>query len=225
MKSIAAFILALATNIGCLTVAFAQPAPIAGKDYTLLQTPQPALPGKIEVIEFFGYWCPHCNRFQNTWEAWKAKQSKDVVIRQIPVDFNDARLVPYSRIYYALEAIGKLEARSRKGTPMHARLFDAIHGADRLSLPRDPAQQERVIADFMAGEGIDRKAFLDAYTAFGVNANARRANQLAKQYGVEGVPTVVVQGKYVVSPDEGGGYVSTLRTLDDLVRQVRGGKL
>lgn len=161
MKSIAAFILALAANIGCLTVAFAQPAPIAGKDYTLLQTPQPVPSGQIEVIEFFGYWCPHCNRFQNTWESWKAKQGKDVVIRQIPVDFTDARLAPYSRIYYALEAIGKLEARSRKGTPMHARMFDAIHGADRLSLPRDPAQQERVIADFMAGghrpEGVPRR--------------------------------------------------------------------
>ena len=129
MKSIAAFILALAANIGCLTVAFAQPAPIAGKDYTLLQTPQPVPSGQIEVIEFFGYWCPHCNRFQNTWESWKAKQGKDVVIRQIPVDFTDARLAPYSRIYDALEAIGKLEARSRKGTPMHARMFDAIHGA------------------------------------------------------------------------------------------------
>lgn len=58
MKSIAAFILALAANIGCLTVAFAQPAPIAGKDYTLLQTPQPVPSGQIEVIEFFGYWCP-----------------------------------------------------------------------------------------------------------------------------------------------------------------------
>lgn len=226
MKKLAALLIALATGAGLLMTAPAQAQPVAGTDYKVLQPAQPVPAGKIEVTEFFGYWCPHCNHFENTWEAWGAKQGKDVVIKHVPVAFNnDARLVPYSRIYYALESMGKLNAKSSKGMRMHARIFDAIHGADHLNVGRDKDQQERIIGDFIAKEGIDRKAFMDVYNSFGVNSNVMRANQLTEQYRIEGVPTVVVQGKYVVSPDEAGGYVNTMKTLDYLVQQIRAGKM
>ncbi len=228
MKKLAALLIALATGAGLLMTApvQAQTAPVAGTDYKVLQSAQPVPAGKIEVTEFFGYWCPHCNHFENTWETWGAKQGKDVVIKHVPVAFqNDARLVPYSRIYYTLEALGKLNAKSSKGISMHARIFDAIHGPDRLNVGRDKAQQEQIIGDFVAKEGLDRKAFMDTYNSFAVNSNVMRANQLTEQYRIDGVPTVVVQGKYVISPDEAGGYVKTVKTLDYLVQQVRAGKM
>ncbi|CAJ0738471.1 thiol:disulfide interchange protein DsbA/DsbL [Ralstonia mannitolilytica] len=226
MNKIAAFLIALATGAGLLMTAPAQAQPVAGKDYQVLQPAQPVPAGKIEVTEFFGYWCPHCNHFENTWEAWSAKQGKDVVIKHVPVAFNnDARLVPYSRIYYALEAMGKLQAKSSKGMSMHARVFDAIHGADRLNIRGAKDEQDKTVSDFAAKEGLDRKAFMDAYNSFSVSSNVSRANQLTEQYRIQGVPTVVVQGKYVVSPDEAGGYVKTVQTLDYLVQQIRAGKM
>lgn len=227
MGKIASFLFAIIGGVGLLAAPSARPAPAAGKDYSMLQTPQPVpvAGGKVEVVEFFGYWCPHCNQFESTWESWVARQSKDVLIRRVPVDFGDPRLVPYSRIYYALEAVGKLDTKSSKGTPMHSRMFDAIHGTDRFVLPRDAGQQQVRVADFMAKEGIDRTSFLNAYNSFGVNSNVMRASLQAKQYGVEGVPTLVVQGKYVVSPDEAGGYLRTLQTLNFLVQQIRAGSM
>ncbi|MNT48072.1 Thiol:disulfide interchange protein DsbA precursor [compost metagenome] len=81
------------------------------------------------------------------------------------------------------------------------------------------------IADFMAKNGVDRKAFLDAYNSFTVTTNSQRANKIADAYKIDGVPTVVVQGKYVTSPSIAGNKTSAVQTMDYLVDQVRGKKL
>jgi thiol:disulfide interchange protein DsbA len=211
MKKLAALIATFAAVGGLLMTAPAQATPTEGKEYQVLKAPQPVPAGKIEVTEFFWYGCPHCFDFEPELEAWVKKQGKDVVFKRVPVAFRDD-LLPHTKIFYALESIGKLDA-------MHTKVFNAIH-VDRKRM-LDPNE----IADFMAKNGIDRKAFLDAYNSFSVTTNAQRANKIADAYKVDGVPTVVVQGKYVTSPSVAGTKASAIQTMDYLVTQVRDKKL
>jgi thiol:disulfide interchange protein DsbA len=102
---------------------------------------------------------------------------------------------------------------------MHSKVFSAMH-VDRKRM-LDPNE----IADFMAKNGIDRKAFLDAYNSFSVTTNSQRANKIADAYKVDGVPTMVVQGKYVTSPSIAGTKGAAIQTLDYLVGQVRDKKM
>ncbi|CAG9184274.1 Thiol:disulfide interchange protein DsbA [Cupriavidus laharis] len=211
MKKLAALIATFAAVGSLLMTAPAQAAPAEGKEYQVLKAPQPVPAGKIEVTEFFWYGCPHCFDFEPELEAWVKKQGKDVVFKRVPVAFRDD-LLPHTKIFYALEAIGKLDA-------MHGKVFNAIH-VDRKRM-LDPNE----IADFMARNGIDRKAFLDAYNSFSVTTNAQRANKIADAYKIDGVPTVVVQGKYVTSPSIAGTKASAIQAMDYLVTQVRDKKL
>ena len=211
MKKLAALIATFAAVGGLLMTAPAQAAPTEGKEYQVLKAPQPVPAGKIEVTEFFWYGCPHCFDFEPDLEAWVKKQGKDVVFKRVPVAFRDD-LLPHTKIFYALESIGKLDA-------MHTKVFNAIH-VDRKRM-LDPNE----IADFMAKNGIDRKAVLDAYNSFSVTTNAQRANKIADAYKVDGVPTVVVQGKYETSPSIAGTKASAIQAMDFLVTQVRDKKL
>ncbi|KDP89402.1 thiol:disulfide interchange protein DsbA/DsbL [Cupriavidus basilensis] len=212
MKKLATLFATLVAVTGFLMTAPAQAAtPTSGKEYQVLKAPQPVAPGKIEVTEFFWYGCPHCFDFEPELEAWVSKQGKDVVFKRVPVAFRDD-LLPHTKIFYALESLGKLDA-------MHSKVFSAMH-VDRKRM-LDPNE----IADFMAKNGIDRKAFLDAYNSFSVTTNSQRANKIADAYKVDGVPTMVVQGKYVTSPSIAGTKGAAIQTLDYLVGQVRDKKM
>ncbi|MBY4896739.1 thiol:disulfide interchange protein DsbA/DsbL [Cupriavidus sp. AU9028] len=211
MKTFAALFAALATVAGFLMSAPAHAAPTEGKEYQVLRAPQPVTPGKIEVTEFFWYGCPHCYDFEPDLEAWVRKQGKDVVFKRVPVAFRDD-LLPHTRIYYALESMGKLDA-------MHTKVFNAIHSERKRLL--DPNE----IADLMAKNGVDRKAFLDAYNSFSVSTSTTRANKIADAYKIDGVPTIVIQGKYVTSPSIAGSKGGAVQTMDYLVDQIRARKL
>ncbi|MDF3833504.1 thiol:disulfide interchange protein DsbA/DsbL [Cupriavidus basilensis] len=212
MKKLATLFATLVAVTGFLMTAPAQAAaPTAGKEYQVLRAPQPVTPGKIEVTEFFWYGCPHCFDFEPELEAWVSKQGKDVVFKRVPVAFRDD-LLPHTKIFYALEAVGKLDA-------MHAKVFNAIH-VDRKRM-LDPNE----IADFMAKNGIDRKAFLDAYNSFSVTTSSQRANKIADAYKIDGVPTIVVQGKYETSPSIAGTKGAAIQAMDYLVGQVRDKKM
>ncbi|SOZ34355.1 thiol:disulfide interchange protein DsbA/DsbL [Cupriavidus neocaledonicus] len=211
MKKLAALFAMFAAVGGLLMSAPSHAAPTEGKEYQVLKTPQPVAAGKIEVTEFFWYGCPHCYDFEPDLEAWVKKQGGNVVFKRVPVAFRDD-LLPHTKIFYALEAIGKLDA-------MHNKVFSAIH-VDRKRLT-DPNE----IADFMAKNGVDRKAFLDAYNSFTVTTNSQRANKIADAYKIDGVPTVVVQGKYVTSPSIAGNKQGAVQTMDYLVEQIKAKKM
>lgn len=211
MKTFAALFATLAAVAGFLMQSPAQAAPAEGKEYQVLKAAQPVTPGKIEVTEFFWYGCPHCYDFEPDLEAWVKKQGKDVVFKRVPVAFRDD-LLPHTRIYYALESLGKVDA-------LHGKVFAAIHSERKRLL--DPNE----IADLMAKNGIDRKAFLDAYNSFSVSTNTQRANKIADAYKIDGVPTIVIQGKYVTSPSIAGSKGAAVQTMDYLVTQVRDKKL
>jgi thiol:disulfide interchange protein DsbA len=212
MKKLAALLATLAAVSGLLMNAPAQAAPTAGKEYQVLQAPQTVPAGKIEVIEFFWYGCPHCFDFEPDLEAWVARQGKDVVFKRVPVAFRED-LLPHTKIFYTLEALGKGD------TAMQTKVFNALHVERKRMLDTNE------IADFMAKNGIDRKAWLDAYNSFSVTTNAQRANKTADAYKVDGVPTVVVQGKYVTSPSVAGTKAAAIQTMDYLVTGVREKKL
>nr|WP_315593417.1 thiol:disulfide interchange protein DsbA/DsbL [uncultured Cupriavidus sp.] len=212
MKKIAALIATAAAVSGLLMSApAAMAAPTEGKDYTVLKAPQPVPAGKIEVTEFFWYGCPHCYDFEPELEAWVKKQGKDVVFKRVPVAFRED-LLPHTKIFYALETLGKLDA-------MHTKVFDAIHKQRKRMVDTNE------IADFMAANGIDRKQWLDTYNSFSVTTNSQRANKIADAYKIDGVPTVVVQGKYETSPSIAGTKGGAIQAMDFLVEGVRGKKL
>ncbi|CAG9175809.1 thiol:disulfide interchange protein DsbA/DsbL [Cupriavidus pampae] len=212
MKKLAALFATIAAVSGLLMTAPAvQAAPTEGKDYQVLKAPQPVPAGKIEVTEFFWYGCPHCYDFEPELEAWVHKQGKDVVFKRVPVAFRED-LLAHTKIFYTLEALGKLEA-------LHGKVFEAIHKDRKRMLSTDE------IADFMAKNGIDRKQWVDTFNSFSVTTNAQRANKIADAYKIDGVPTVVVQGKYVTSPSIAGTKGAAIQAMDFLVTGVRDKKL
>ena len=167
-------------------------------------------PGKIEVIEFFWYSCPHCNAFEPQFKQWIEHQSKDVVIKRVPVRFRDD-FEPQQRMYYVLEALGKLE-------PLHGRLFQAIHGE---RLPLNGVEQ---LARWAEKNGIAAKDFNQAYNSFSVVSKAKRATQLQQAFKVQGVPALGVAGRFYTDGSLAGNMSRVLQLVDWLVAQERARK-
>ncbi len=182
-----------------------------GKDYVRLSKPvaTEAPAGKVEVIEFFWYSCPHCNTFEPTFEAWKKSAPQDLVIRRVPVAFN-ASFVPQQKLYYALESMGKLPE-------LHAKVFRAVH-VERLPLNKD-----ELIFEWIAKQGVDAAKFKETYNSFTVSNQARRATQLQGDYQVEGVPSMGVAGRYYTDGTMAGNMDNVLRVVEYLAGQARKG--
>jgi thiol:disulfide interchange protein DsbA len=197
--------------MGALNPAHA--APVADKDYTKLAAPQPVdvAAGKVEVIEFFWYGCPHCNEFEPYLEAWAKKQGPDVVFKRVPVAFRDD-FIPHSKMYHALDALGVAE----KVTPA---VFNEIHVKKNYLLT--PQAQ----ADFLATQGVDKKKYLDAYNSFSTQSAVQRDTKLMQDYKIDGVPTLAVQGKYETGPAATNSLPGTIQVLDFLVQQIRDKKM
>lgn len=170
-----------------LTAAASSAAPQVGVDYRMLNTPQQTDSGKkIEVVEFFGYFCPHCDAFEPLLSDWVKKQGNQIVFKRVPIAFG-SEMIPQQRLYYALEAMGKTEE-------LHKKVFSAIH------VERKPLMKDDAIVDFIVKQGIDKQKFLDTFNSFGVQTMARRASQLQEAYKIDGVPTVAIDGRYMTSP-------------------------
>jgi thiol:disulfide interchange protein DsbA len=174
-----------------------------------LSQPLPsATGGKIEVVEFFWYGCPHCNEFEPMLDAWARKLPADVQFRRVPVAFREEPFGAHQRIFYALEAMGQVEA-------MHRKVFYAIHN-DRARLDK-PAD----ISAFMAKNGLDGAKFLDIYNSFSVQTKARQAKQLSESYKIDGVPALGIQGRYYTSGSLAGSNDKALAVADFLIQQTR----
>ena len=208
-RDFTATLLVATASVGPVTLSQAQGNPAEGKQYVRLSQPLPAAGGgKIEVIEFFWYGCPHCNDFEPMLDAWAKKLPADVLFRRVPVAFRDEPFGSHQRIYYALEAMNQVDA-------MHRKVFYAIHNdRQRLDKPAD-------IADFMAKNGLDGAKFLDVFNSFSVQTKARQAKQLAESYKIDGVPALGVQGRYYTSGTLAGSTEKALQVTDFLVQQIR----
>lgn len=168
--------------------AFASPTdPKNGAEYTTLSAPQPVPAGKkVEVIEFFMYHCPACNAIEPMLNQWIKKQGDNIVLRRVHLPYSGPA-DPEAHLYLTLEAMGKLDE-------MHDKVFHAVH-VERKRLNKDEA-----IIDWASKNGIDRDKFLETWNSFGVVTKLRRLNQVVASYKVDSTPTIVIDGKYLVSP-------------------------
>ena len=190
---------------------WAQPAtPDEGIDYrTLRETVPTSSPGKIEVLEFFWYACPHCYHLEPHLAKWKASLSADVTFRRVHVAF---RGDTHQKIFYTLEAMGRAEA-------LNAKVFDEIHQRNNLLAGLPDA------AEWARKQGLDVAKFEAAWNSFGVQTQQKRANALVAGYRVDGVPTFGINGRYVTSPAMvGGSHVRALQVVDFLIAQERKAK-
>lgn len=201
-----------ALALGLPGLASAQRRPEDGRDYRRLEklAPVEAPAGRIEVVEFFWYSCPHCNAFEPRLNAWASKLPADVVLRRVPVAFRDD-FVPQQRLYYTLEALGKVGE-------LHTKVFNAIHDE------RKPTAREEQILEFAQANGLDRAKFQEMYNSFAISTKARRARQLQDQYEVDGVPALGVAGRFYTDATLAGGMDNALRVVDYLVAETRKSK-
>jgi protein dithiol oxidoreductase (disulfide-forming) len=177
--------LAGVASLGAASTSSAQTlAPVEGVNFVRLEQPLPvALPGKIEVIEFFWYECPHCNDFEPALEAWSKELPADVVLHRVPVWFREEPFTAQQKLYYALDSLGLVPTMQR-------RVFYAIHNDHvRLRTPED-------ISAFVLKNGIDPLKFMPAYNSFSVQTQAQRARQIAAAYKIDAVPAMGVQGRF-----------------------------
>ena len=184
--------------------------PAEGTDYYVLDKPVAvdAPPGKIEVVEFFWYKCPHCNAFEPALEAWSKKLPKDVMLRRVPIAFQDS-FAPLQRLFYSIEAMG-LTAK------LHAKVFNAIH-IERLNLEKGDA-----IIEWVAQQGVDKAKFVEQFGSFSINSKATKATQLQNAYRVEGVPALGVAGRFYTDGQIAKSMDRALLVVDALVADLRG---
>ena len=183
----------------------------AGKQYVELSSAVPvAVPGKIEVVELFWYGCPHCYAFEPVINPWVEKLPKDVNFKRIPAMFGgpwDA----HGQLFLTLEAMG-VEHK------VHNAVFNAIQKeGKRLTKPEE-------MADFVATQGVDKDKFLATFNSFAIQGQIKQAKELAQKYGVQGVPTMIVNGKYRFDLGTTGGPENTLNVADQLIAKERAAK-
>ncbi len=189
--------------------AWAQQAFRAGKDFLSLDRPVPSDvgAGKVELIEFFWYSCPHCNAFEPTFAQWVKNAPKDVVVRRVPVAFRDD-FAPQQRLYYTLEAMGLLDT-------VHAKVFHAVH-VERL-----PLNTDALIQSWVEKQGVEGKKFAETARSFGVASKVKRAVQLQNEFRVEGVPSLGIAGRYYTDGSLAGSMERALKVAEYLLAQAR----
>ena len=186
--------------------------PVEGKDYLSLdkRVPTDVGAGKIEVIEFFWYSCPHCHAFEPQFAAWVKAAPKDVVVQRVPVRFRDD-FEAQQRAYYVFESLNMLDA-------MHGKLFHAIH------VERQQLNNAQALAAWANKNGLPEKKFLDTFNSFGVATKARRATQLQDAFKVQGVPALGIAGRFYTDGGLAQSMDRALQVADYLIGEVRRGR-
>ncbi len=192
-------------------------APQAGAEYQVLKRPQPVDGGKkIEITEFFGYFCPHCYALEPLMAEWVKKQGDNISFKRVHVNFHD--LVTQQKLYFTLEAMGKADE-------YHMKAFNAFH------VDRNRLQTDAEVMEFVTKSGLDKQKFSDIYGSFSMSGKLNRAAQLASAYQIDGVPSIAIDGRYVTSPVMSVASMSrvtedmqnraVLQVLDYLVAKVQ----
>ncbi len=181
-----------------------------GKDYKLLNPPQPVSTRKIEVLEFFFYGCSHCFHLHPLLAAWEKNMPKDVELIYVPTIFRD-NWEPMARTFYALESLGQLH-----------QLHDALYKA--WNVDNDVLGDEAKILGFVAPRGVDRAKFSAAYNSFSMQSKVVRAKQMIRSYGITGTPTLVVDGKYLITGLQPADSIRVLNEVIEMARKERSAK-
>ena len=205
---------ALLVTLFISTAAFGQSGLVEGRDYRLINPPQPATGNQVEVLEFFSYACPHCYEFEPLLNSWLASKPKGVDFKYVPTVYNN-RMIPQAKLFYTLEEMGLL-------SKLHDKVFEAIHRQGKKLGDRDE------ILAWAATQSVDSDKFKSVFDSFSVANAAQRAYQLTRAYRIPGTPYLVVNGKYLTGPGmtlraDGQGvdpqrFVAVLNSLIDMSR-------
>ena len=181
-----------------------------GIEYTVLANPQPTETGdKIEVLEVFMYSCPHCFHLEPTLAKWRETQPANVAFRRMPAVFGTKPDLQ-AQAFYAAELLGAEEKFTLA-------MFDAIH------VKKQKISDENLVVAIAEGAGLDGAEFRKALNSFDVNMKVNRARNVTKNYGIDGVPAVVVNGKYRTSPAQTGSREGLVKVIDQLIARETGG--
>lgn len=181
----------------------------AGVHYTPIV---PALPtnvpaGKVEVAEFFWYGCSHCYALEPFLQSWNKNKPEYVQFVRIPIMWGPVHRA-HARLFYTLQALGRED--------LHQKVFDTIHQNRDMLVANDEQKTEEMHVAFATKNGIGADEFRKAYKSFSVNSNLSRAEELTKRYRVEGVPLLIVNGKYSTDVGKAGNHGNLLALLNDL---------
>jgi thiol:disulfide interchange protein DsbA len=184
--------------------------PVEGTNFVKLsqRAPVSAPEGKVEVVEFFWYGCPHCAHFEPYLAAWVAKLPADVAFRRVPVAFRENPFAIHQKLYYALEGLGLIPSQ-------HAKVFNATQ---EQHLKLDTLES---ITEYVVKQGIDKDKFMAMFNSFGMQNKTKSARALAEAYKIDGVPTIGINGSYFTSISLNGTPEKTLATTDFLIAQSR----
>lgn len=186
----------------------AGPDAFEGHDYARVKNPQPVATGnRIEVLEFFWYRCPHCFQLEPALNTWLKTLPKDAQVRRVPAVFRPDWL-PGAKLYYTLEQMNLLGR-------LHDKVFDAYH-VENINL-NDP----KVLGDWIAKQGVNRKQFESLYNSFSTQSKATQGAQLATAYAINGVPAFIIDGKYATSVSMTGSQQRLFEVLDQLIVKAR----
>ncbi|MCU7812486.1 MAG: thiol:disulfide interchange protein DsbA/DsbL [Candidatus Thiodiazotropha sp. (ex Notomyrtea botanica)] len=162
--------------------------------------------GKVEVVEFFWYGCPHCYSMEPALEAWLKNKPENVVFKRVPSPLNASWTV-HAQFYYAAEAMGVTNQ-------LHVPLFEAMHVKKRKLFDKNS------LIDFAVEHGVDRQKFSDAWNSFGVYVKVQQARKLGQRYGLDGVPAIGIDGKYKTSGSLAGTYSRMFEIVSQLVAEA-----
>jgi len=186
----------------------AQSLPQLSRDYVRLDPPIPvANKDKIEVIEFFYYGCPICYELQPVMSRWLFKAPDFIAVRRVPV-LSTENWENFAKLFYSLEIIGELPR-------LHWPIYDNFH-FDGIKL-----NEEAVMTDWVSRNGVNRQKFVDTYRSPEVMAKVKTAREMMNTYDIKGVPTVVIDGKFVTSARMAGGTAEMMKVVEQLVALAR----
>jgi len=169
-------------------------------------------PAKIEVLEIFWYGCPHCYHMEPELNVWVKKLPADVVFKRMP-GLPNASWAPMAKTFYAMETLGVFEK-------LHEPLFEAIHKSKTLN----PADEKAAIAWVTQKSGLDKTKVELAFKSFSINTSLNRAAQTFRASGATGVPSLIIDGKFITSSTMAGGNEQALKVADYIIGNVRADK-
>ena len=166
-------------------------------------------PTKIEVTELFWYGCPHCYALEPQLAAWVKTLPKDVTFKRVP-GLPRPDWAPMAKAYYVMESLGLTEK-------LHSKLFDALH-KQKAFLPND----ERATIDWITKEsGLDRKKVETEFNSFSLNTKLNQAAQIFRASGATGVPSFIIDGKYITSVTMAGGNQEVFNVANYIIENIR----
>ncbi len=181
-----------------------------GKNFIRLAAAQPTDQNKIEVLEFFWYNCVHCFAFEPELEVWAKKLPADVVFKRVPVRFRD-NFEPQQKAFFSLQLMGVVDSLQQK-------IFDRIH------VQKKPLDTDADLIDYVVSQGVNKTEFVKLFNSFSVVNLARSVTKMQTDFQIDGVPTLVIAGKYRTSPSIAGSTTNALNVADALIAAERGAR-